>query len=176
MDVPHPHPIEGAHHGLAHKLGPFPVGVWLLIVAGGLAIAYYARNHSASSTTTPPVDPNADPNAAANGAVPATVSGGYDASGGSGQATYYPPPPPRAPGSTTPAHRRVVHHHTPAGPSFYVVRSGDTLTKIAAGHHTTANKLYALNAQLLNTTARRHGKRNSEHGHWIYAGERLRLR
>lgn len=175
MELPHPHPIEGAHHGLAHKVGPFPVGVWLLIVAGGLAIAWYARQHSASSTSSTPTDPNADPSAADNGATPAMVSGGLDASGGSGQAPYYPPPP-RAPGATTPRHRRVVHHHTPAGPSSYVVRAGDTLTTIAHRHHTTANKLYALNARLLNTTARRHGKRNSNHGHWIYAGERLRLR
>jgi resuscitation-promoting factor RpfA len=62
-------------------------------------------------------------------------------------------------GSRAP-HRRAVHH------SFYLVRSGDTLSKIAARFHVVGGwqHLYALNQQVL------------KNPNMIYPGERLRIR
>lgn len=46
----------GLEESMSHKLGPLPVGVWLLAIGGGVAIAiYYRRNAAATTATTDPV-------------------------------------------------------------------------------------------------------------------------
>lgn len=192
-ELPHPgHALHQAHGGLGKQLGPFPVGVWLLIIVGGLGIAWYSRNHASTPAAS-------DPLAGASPSPADLTSGGLDSSGGAGQlgdgtgsgSDGQPPqivivvPPPPAPhptttpsgGVTTPV-KKPAPHPTVKSPAaaYYVVRSGDTLTSIAHRYHTTATHLYTLNRTLIENTARRHGKANSGHGHWIWPGERLRVK
>ncbi|MFJ4813045.1 alpha/beta fold hydrolase [Streptomyces longwoodensis] len=65
-----------------------------------------------------------------------------------------------------------------AGDGAYTVASGDTLWDIA--HRTLGDALrwdrvYALNQQALDRTARRHGYASSDRGHWIFPGTALTL-
>lgn len=60
----------------------------------------------------------------------------------------------------------------------YVVRSGDTLSGIAArkcGGAKNWIKLYEANAGIIEATAKARGKASSDHGHWIFPGETLQL-
>lgn len=99
--------VEHAGHGikatLSKKLGPMPVGGWLLAVLGGVAVALYFRNRSAGSDTTDlPTDPPGefDPNApngfdqADPGGTNPGVGGGVDTGGN----------------PTTPGTSAAVHH------------------------------------------------------------------
>lgn len=43
---------------LEHKVGPLPLGVWLLAVAGGVGIAWWVRRNSSSSTADPATVPD----------------------------------------------------------------------------------------------------------------------
>ena len=64
------------------------------------------------------------------------------------------------------------------GKGNYVVASGDTLWGIAASHcggGANWTKLYDANAETIEAEARKHGKANSDHGHWIWPGEILAL-
>jgi hypothetical protein len=51
-DAPH----EGAGHGLkatlGKKVGPLPMGVWILAVGGGLVLTWYMRRNAAPTTAT----------------------------------------------------------------------------------------------------------------------------
>lgn len=62
-----------------------------------------------------------------------------------------------------------------AKPKTYTIRSGDTLTAIALRHRTTAGALYTKNASLLDSVARKHGRKDSGHGRYIYPGTVIRL-
>lgn len=55
----------------------------------------------------------------------------------------------------------------------YTVKSGDTLYRIAGKKGTTWQKLYNKNKDVIEKTAKRRGKKNSDHGHWIWPGTRL---
>lgn len=60
----------------------------------------------------------------------------------------------------------------------YTVVSGDTLWGIAArycGGGPNWPKLYDANAATIEEEARKHGRANSDHGHWIWPGEVLVL-
>lgn len=64
------------------------------------------------------------------------------------------------------------------GKGNYTVVSGDTLWGIAAKHcggGMNWTKLYDANAETIESEARKHGKNNSDHGHWIWPGEVLVL-
>lgn len=65
----------------------------------------------------------------------------------------------------------------PAG-STYTVVSGDTLWGIAArmlGSGTMWTKIYDANAGIIEEEAKKHGKADSDHGHWIWPGEVLTI-
>lgn len=53
---------------LSKQVGPLPLGAWVVVVAGGLGIAYYTRGHSASADTTP-VDDTSSPAGVGDGSV-----------------------------------------------------------------------------------------------------------
>jgi len=55
----------------------------------------------------------------------------------------------------------------------YVVKSGDTLTAIAAKMGTTVSALYTANKSLIEQVAKQHGFSSSGSGHWIFPGEKL---
>ena len=60
----------------------------------------------------------------------------------------------------------------------YVVKSGDTLWKIAQAHYgsgTQWTRIYDVNAGTIEAAARQHGKAGSDHGHWIYPGTALTI-
>ena len=64
----------------------------------------------------------------------------------------------------------------PAAPSgrTYTVKSGDTLWGIAKkyyGKGTEYEKIYNANRDQIEATARKHRKKSSDHGHWIWSGE-----
>lgn len=42
---------------LTRKLGPFPVGIWLIVIAGGLGIGLYSRRSFTDKSSTEEVDP-----------------------------------------------------------------------------------------------------------------------
>jgi hypothetical protein len=52
-DVPHPHDGgDGLKGTLSRKVGPLPMGVWILAVGGGLVLTWYMRRNSSASTGT----------------------------------------------------------------------------------------------------------------------------
>lgn len=62
--------------------------------------------------------------------------------------------------------------------SSYTIKSGDTLwgissRKLGAGNKWT--KIYDANASTIEAAAKRHGRRNSDHGHWIYPGTTITI-
>lgn len=60
----------------------------------------------------------------------------------------------------------------------YTVVSGDTLCQIArrlCGGEANWTKLYDANADVIEQTARNHGRSGSDHGNWIWPGEVLKL-
>jgi hypothetical protein len=50
----HPHGAGDIKGALGKKVGPLPVGVWILAVGGGLVFAYYMRSRGGDTTTTDP--------------------------------------------------------------------------------------------------------------------------
>ena len=59
----------------------------------------------------------------------------------------------------------------PAGPTMsYTIKSGDTLTAIAATYRTTADYLYSLNRSVLDDAARSHGHEDADDGNLIFPG------
>lgn len=63
-----------------------------------------------------------------------------------------------------------------SGGSLYTVVSGDTLWSIAAKKLGSGSKwtlIYNANVKTIESEAKKHGKKSSDHGHWIWAGEIL---
>ena len=60
----------------------------------------------------------------------------------------------------------------------YIVVRGDTLWGISKKFYGTGTKhqiIYDANVDLIEATAKAHGKKDSENGHWIWAGEKLMI-
>lgn len=55
----------------------------------------------------------------------------------------------------------------------YTVKSGDTLYRIAKNKGTTWQKIYNKNKAVIEKAAKKHGRKNSDHGHWIWPGTKL---
>lgn len=65
-----------------------------------------------------------------------------------------------------------------SGGQTYTVASGDTLWGISKKFYGTGTKyhiIYGANAGQIESTAKEHGKKSSENGHWIWAGEILTI-
>lgn len=60
----------------------------------------------------------------------------------------------------------------------YVVKKGDTLWALAKkflGKGTLYTKIYNANKEVIEATAKKHRKKSSENGHWIYPGTKLKI-
>ena len=60
----------------------------------------------------------------------------------------------------------------------YTIKSGDTLWAIARRRYGSGIKwtaIYKANKSTLDAVAKKHGKRSSESGHWIYAGTKITI-
>ena len=60
----------------------------------------------------------------------------------------------------------------------YTIKSGDTLWAIAQKHQGTGTKwkdIYTANKEIIESTAKAHGKSSSQSGHWIYPGTIITL-
>lgn len=65
-----------------------------------------------------------------------------------------------------------------SGGQFYTVVAGDTLWGIAKKFYGTGTKysvIYEANVELIESTAKAHGKKSSDNGHWIWPGEILTI-
>mgnify|MGYP003039031332 FL=1 len=65
-----------------------------------------------------------------------------------------------------------------SGGKTYTVVSGDTLWGISKKFYGTGTKysvIYNANADLIESTAKSHGKKSSSNGHWIWPGETLTI-
>lgn len=63
--------------------------------------------------------------------------------------------------------------------SVYTVKSGDCLYNIAKAAYGNANKwkdIYKDNKAAIEADARKHGKKSSSNGHWIYPGLKLKIK
>lgn len=78
----------------------------------------------------------------------------------------------------TPIKVTAPPHSVSSGSQTYTVVKGDTLWGISKKFYGTGTKwniIYDANADLIEVTAKAHGKKNSENGHWIWAGEKLTI-
>lgn len=59
--------------------------------------------------------------------------------------------------------------------STYVVVKGDTLIKIANKKGCKWQDIYGKNKTIIESTAKKMGRKNSDNGHWIYPGTKLKI-
>jgi LysM repeat protein len=67
---------------------------------------------------------------------------------------------------------------TPAKSNKYTVKKGDTLWSIAKKYYGSGSKwqnIWNKNKSILDSTAKKHGKKDSSKGHWIYPGTVLTI-
>ena len=60
----------------------------------------------------------------------------------------------------------------------YTIKSGDTLWEIAEKFLGSGSKwktIYTANKDIIESTAKKHGKSSSDNGHWIYPGVKLKI-
>lgn len=76
-----------------------------------------------------------------------------------------PSPAKPAPKPPAPSAQPNVH--------VYTVRKGDTLAKIAARFKVDRTRLYRANVARIEAAAKKHGKKSSGNGRWIYPGTML---
>lgn len=172
---------------LARQVGPLPLGVWLLVGAGGLWIARTrgdgidGKDGADGTVQQVPVPVGAI--ASPDGSGGYVYDGGAATVGGTVVVPNVPtqtPPPSTAPKPVVTAPRPTPTPPPPTAPIvthvYYVVRSGDTLSAIAARYHMSTATLYLRNRTVIEAAARAHGRTSSESGHWIYPGTRLMIR
>lgn len=176
---------------LSKPVGPLPLGVWLLVAGGGLAISFWQRRKDnepelltdvrevpvpvgaiaspdqAPLVITPIIRVPEAPAPIVNVRVAApsvTVTGPAPV-----PATPTPPPASTAPPAAA----------APVARSYTVV-SGDSLWRIATrfyGSGSTYMRIYNANAGVIEAAAKAHGRASSTGpsgaGHWIYPGTQL---
>lgn len=177
---------------LSHKVGPMPMGAWLLVGAGGLYIAYRRQNATPAAPAPAPSSDVPTPQQNNDGSITTQDGAPWPIDLPPGYGIPTPPPPVTVPTGHTPPPPRVpspVPHRPPivhpgpkpkpvTVPATYTVKSGDNLSSIAARFHLVGGEpaLYARNKGTIETAAKRHGHPNSNSGNLIFPGTTLRLR
>lgn len=67
---------------------------------------------------------------------------------------------------------------TKATPTTYTIKKGDTLWGISSkylGKGSRWKEIYTLNKSIIESTAKKYGKKSSDGGHWIYPGCKLKI-
>lgn len=82
------HAGTGVKGVLGKKLGPLPVGGWVLAVAGGVGVALYFRNRSAGNAANLPDITATDATGATDGFTPQDPGGTQQGVGNGGSYTY----------------------------------------------------------------------------------------
>lgn len=80
--------------------------------------------------------------------------------------------------STSPATNTAAEKRPATTSGTHTVAPGDSLWKIAQsklGKGSRHAEIYNLNKEIIETTAKKHGKSHSNNGHWIYPGTVLQL-
>lgn len=75
--------------------------------------------------------------------------------------------------ASTPAPKR-----TSAQSKTHTIKKGDTLWAISKTYYSNGNKwktIYDANKEIIESTAKKHGKKSSDNGHWIYPGVTLTI-
>lgn len=68
--------------------------------------------------------------------------------------------------------------NTKPASTTYTIKSGDTLWAIAYSHYKSGTKstvIYNANKDVIEAAAKKHGRKSSENGHWIYPGTVLTI-
>ena len=74
--------------------------------------------------------------------------------------------------------KKKTNRNRKSNPSTYTIKKGDTLCKISKRFYGTTKKwkkIYKKNKKVLNKAARKHGRKGSSNGHWIYPGTKIKL-
>ena len=61
------------------------------------------------------------------------------------------------------------------GFSYYTVKKGDTLISIAGRKKCKWLQIYKANKETIEKAAKAHGLKNSDKGHWIFPGTKLKI-
>lgn len=61
------------------------------------------------------------------------------------------------------------------GGGTYTAKKGDCLSTIAKRKHVSRSALYKLNKKVIEAAAKKHGKKSSSMGAWIYPGTKLKI-
>lgn len=80
--------------------------------------------------------------------------------------------------TTTTASKSKASTPAKAAAKTYTIKSGDTLWGIAQkqlGSGAKYSQIYSLNKTIIDETAKKHGKKSSDGGHWIYPGTTIKL-
>lgn len=80
--------------------------------------------------------------------------------------------------STTSTSNKNRSNKSTSSNSTYVVKKGDCLWNIAKkyyGNGSKYTKIYNANKSVIESTAKKHGKKSSSNGHWIYPGTKLTI-
>ena len=80
--------------------------------------------------------------------------------------------------TTTSSTKKKTTATTKTTYSSYTIKSGDTLWAIARkklGKGSRWKEIYNLNKTIIEKTAKKHGRKSSSSGHWIYPGTKIKL-
>lgn len=170
--------------------GKIPVWLVLVFVVGGAVYVINKRSKAATQDTTggdlAQAGSALDTGDLANG-LPTTqnyvfvnVPGETTPAPSTTPTGGVPLPPNHNPGPlppTGPGPRNPVPGKTNS--ITYKVQGGDTLYGISAkeskalGHKVTESAIYTANKSVIESTAKAHGYKSSDNGHWIFPGEKL---
>lgn len=76
------------------------------------------------------------------------------------------------------ASKKKTRKTTKSPAKFYIVKKGDCLYNIARkqlGDDSKWKSIYSLNKKTIEAEAKKHGRKSSSNGHWIYPGTKLKL-